>query len=114
MLYFSQNEVCPCTEKVPCLLCRSKVATWEVRLLSDERVCVCAYCLLYSGKTKWGHENRKELLEVGRAAQQLAAKHRQPIPEIDQRGRLNSFDAEKFIMGVSFTSRMVLDRMGVL
>lgn len=71
---------------------------------------MCAYCLLYSGKAQWGHDNRAELLEVGRGAQEQAAKHNKPIPAIDERGRLHPADAEKFLMGVSFTSRMVVDR----
>lgn len=113
MLYFKDKEVHPCTEKKPCALCRERVATWSGKLLTGDKASVCAYCLLYSGKTEWGHDNRAELLEVGRAAQEQAAKFRKPLPMIDERGRLHPADAEKFVMGVSFTSRMVVDRFGV-
>jgi hypothetical protein len=113
MLYFNQDEVHVCEEKANCALCRERKATWSAKLLTGDRASVCAYCLLYSGKTEWGHDNRAELLEVGRATQEQAAKFRRPLPALDERGRLHPADAEKFAMGVSFTSRMVVDRFGV-
>lgn len=113
MLYFTDAEVHVCKEQKPCAECRERKATWVTKLLSGDEAPLCAYCLLYSGKTEWGHDNRAELLEVGRAAQEQAAKFRKPLPMIDERGRLHPADTEKFVMGVSFTSRMVVDRFGV-
>jgi len=113
MLHFDSDEVYVTEERCLCAMCRERKATWSAKLLTDERVSVCAHCLMYSGKTGWGHDNRAELLEVGRAAQEQAAKFRKPLPMIDERGRLHPADAEKFVMGVSFTSRMVVDRFGV-
>jgi hypothetical protein len=113
MLYFDDNEVHVCQESQPCAECRERKATWVAKLLTGDEASLCAFCLLYSGKTEWGHDNRGELLEVGRAAQEQAAKFRKPLPLLDERGRLHPADAEKFVMGVSFTSRMVVDRFGV-
>jgi len=113
MLYFTDDQVHVCKEKHPCAECRERKATWVTTLLDGSEVNVCAFCLLYSGKTEWGHDNRAELVEVGRAAQEQAAKFRKPLPMLDDRGRLHPADAEKFVMGVSFTSRMVVDRFGV-
>ena len=100
-----------CQQSRPCQECRERKATWITKLLDGNEASVCAYCLLYSGKTEWGHDNREELMEVGRAAQEQAAKHSKPLPQIDERGRLHPADAEKFAMGVSFTSRLVVDRL---
>lgn len=113
MLYFTDEQVHVCQERCICALCHERKATWGTKLLSGEGASLCAYCLLYSGKTEWGHDNRAELLEVGRAAQELAVKHAKPLPMLDERGRLHPADAEKFVMGVSFTSKMVVDRFGV-
>jgi hypothetical protein len=112
MLYFDNTEVHVTEERCFCALCHDRKATWSVKLLSGDRASVCAYCLMYSGKTEWGHDNRSELLDVGRAAQEQAAKFRKPLPMLDKRGRLHPADAEKFLMGVSFTSHMVVDRFG--
>jgi len=111
MLYFKAEEIRVCKDKKPCALCRERVGVWTGKLLNGEEAHLCAHCLMYSGKTEWGYDNREELLHVGRAAQEQAAKHSKPLPMIDERGKLHPADAEKFIMGVSFTSRMVMDRM---
>ena len=113
MLYFKDEDVRACEEKCICTLCRGRAGTWSAKLLTGKRASVCAYCLLYSGKAEWGHDNRAEILEVGRASQEQAARFHKPLPMIDERGRLHPADAEKFVMGVSFTSRMVVDRFGV-
>lgn len=118
MLYFSEDEVCVNQERRYCQLCLDRVGNWKTKLKEGEKeeeggdVVVCGWCLLYSGRTRWGHENREELLEVGRAATELAAKHCKKLPALDERARLSPGDAERFVMGVSFTSRVMVDRLG--
>ena len=111
MLYIS-SDVFVCKDNSICSLGCKRKATWTVGLDSGEVANVCAHCLMYSGKTKWGIDNREEMLEVGRAAQEQAAKFNKSI-QLDERGRLHPNDAEKFMLGVSFTSRVVIDRLGV-
>jgi len=111
MLYFNNEDVRVCQESCLCRECKGRKATWTAKFLDGSEIAVCAYCLLYAGKTVWGHENRHELVEAGRAAQEQAVKHNQPMPALDERGRLHPADAEKFAMGVSFTSRMMVDRL---
>ena len=93
---------------VICSACNKRQATIEADLKDrPESGYFCAYCLLYSGFTKWGHDNRDEILHIGRAAQEMAAKHGKPIPEVDERGRLSPNDANRFMIGVIFTMKML-------
>ena len=68
---------------------------------------VCAWCILYSGKCQWGIDRKHEILDIGRAAQEHAVKHNKTLPIIDDRGRLSFGDAEKFLLGVMFTSKLL-------
>lgn len=95
-------------EKNICSCCEKRRATWKVRSKeSGEMVLMCGWCTLYSGKSKWGYENRDDILHVGRAAQEQALKVNRPIPEIDDRGRIFPGDAERFLLGVAFTTKLV-------
>lgn len=73
----------------------------------------CAWCLMYSNQAQWGYDNRDEMLNVGRMALGMAAQHNRPLPAVDERDRLLPPDAERFMMGVSFTSSVMIDRMGM-
>lgn len=114
MLYFTKDEMRVCEEKRRCKVCKERKATWVAKLReTEDETFVCAHCLMYSNETQWGYDNRAELLDVGRAVVEQAVKSRKSLPTLDKRGRLSPDNAEKFIMGVSFTSRMIVDRFGV-
>lgn len=117
MLYFEADEVCVNNERRFCQVCLSRPGTWRTTLRPEngedpQEGAVCGWCLLYSEKAQWGHDNREELLRAGQAAVEMAAKHRKAIPELDERARFQPLDAEKFVMGVSFTSRVLVGRLG--
>lgn len=111
MLYFEEKEVeaIAASEKVVCSICAQRRSSWMASLLEEEdRVPVCGWCLLYSGKTEWGYRNRDELVHVGMAARDMGLRNRRPsthIPELDGRHRLQPKDAESFVAGVYATSR---------
>lgn len=120
MLYFQADEVLVNEKKRFCRLCLDRKASWRAKLKNGhdqdhaedcEVGSVCAWCLLYSGKTVWGHDNRKELQEVGRAAAEQAARYQKSVPELDERGRLDPVSAERFVRGVLFTSRVLVGRL---
>jgi len=106
MLYFSPNQVEPIArDKLQCVLCKNRIATWKTpRRAGVEKEPMCAFCLLYMG-SEWGYQNRAELLEVGRAAQEIAAKHDKRIPVLDPRGRMGVPECERYMLGIAFTSR---------
>lgn len=108
-LVILDREVEPLDKRrVRCAVCGKQEATLTAILKGrPESGSFCAYCVLYSGRTQWGYDNRDEILHVGRAAQEFAAKHRKNIPNLDQRGRLQPVDASLFMMGVLFTTKML-------
>lgn len=125
MLAFTSDEieVNKTETKETCAVCEKRRAMWfgvaqtppteeglSIRKL-DGKVPICGWCIMYSGYCQWGHEERDEILHVGRAAQEHAAKANKPIPMIDERGRLMPEDAERFMLGVAFTSKL-LTKMG--
>lgn len=117
MLYFEADEVSVNKERRFCQVCGERAGTWKATLRPEDSEdpqegAVCGWCLLYSEKAQWGYDNRQELLRAGQAAVELAAKHRKPIPSLDERARLVPSDAEKFVMGVSFTSCVLVGRLG--
>lgn len=103
-------------ERCTCMACHRRVASWmaeQRREVPREggrtwRQSMCGWCVLYSPSSAWGHANREELLHVGRAAQETALKSsRGEVPVLDDRGRLAPPEAEKFLLGVAFTDRML-------
>lgn len=121
MLAFTSEEVevNKSEAKETCAVCERRRAMWfgvaqtppteeglSVRKL-DGKVPMCGWCILYSNYCKWGYESREEILHVGRAAQEHAGKANKPIPMLDERGRLVPEDAERFLLGVAFTSKML-------
>lgn len=108
MLSFTDREVMPilASDKIRCSMCASRSSPWKAAKKSgDELVPMCGWCVMYAG-SKWGHENRDELLYVGRTCVGIAAKHGRPLPELDERGRLSPEAAERYMMGIAFTTRM--------
>lgn len=108
MLAFTEDQVKPFAVKsmVRCSVCGERPSTWSMALIGElDASPVCGWCAMYSG-TQWGHDNRDELLHVGRACVGMAAQHDKPIPHLDERGRLSPQDAERYMMGIAFTSRM--------
>lgn len=121
MLAFTSDEieVNKGEAKETCAVCEKRRAMWiavaqtpptedglSIRKM-DGKVSMCAWCILYSGYCQWGHEERDEILHVGRAAQEHAAKSNKPLPALDERGRLVPEDAERFLLGVAFTSKLL-------
>lgn len=117
MLYFAADEVTPqkAGEREKCSLCCDRVGTWWafVRDEKQEKVLVCAHCLLYRQESKWGYENRYQILYVGRFCRDVALEYGKNSPELDERGRLNPEDSEKLILGVSVTSKLLSRKLGV-
>jgi len=96
---------------VTCEVCGERIATWEtVQTEKPTTLKVCAHCAMYSMRGAWGHRCRAELLHVGRLCQGQAMKHGRPIPDLDERGRLEPVEAEKFMMGVAY-STLILRKM---
>jgi hypothetical protein len=109
MLAFSSEEVEPilASSKTRCESCGERTSGWKAwKVGGDARVPVCGWCLMYAADSQWGQDNKVELLHVGRLCVGMAAQHNRPIPELDERGRLGHVEAERFMMGVAFTSRM--------
>lgn len=117
MLYFDDKELEPLlsTQRCRCSRCKERVATWMVPLAEHEKKGpLCAWCVMYSKESEWGYRHREELLHVGRACVGMAAQHRKTIPVLDELGRLSPDDAEKYMLGVAFTSRMLRGPLGVI
>ena len=95
-----------------CDLCLERQATWEAEPKElGAKIQACAHCAMYSTKTAWGHKNREELLHVGRYCQVHALKHKKPPPDIDERGRLEPAEAEKYMLGVAY-STLLFSKLG--
>jgi len=98
-------------ENRKCLKCGER-ATW-IGATKDEEVDVpmCGWCVLYGG-SKWGHENRDEVLLMGIQIRQRALASKNPkthVPELDERHRLSHEDGERLMLGVGYTSAHLRD-----
>jgi hypothetical protein len=117
MLFFASNEVVPqkAGSREKCVLCCDRVGTWWALVRSEKRdkELVCAHCLLYRPESAWGHGNRHQLLYIGRFCRQVAQEYGNSGPQLDERGRLCPEDAEKLVLGVSVTSKLMSQKMGV-
>jgi hypothetical protein len=101
-------EAIPVSERHKCVACE-KVASWCVEQLSDSsRVSMCGWCVMYSGQAAWGHAYRDELVHVGRACRDDGGTN---VPELDERSRLDPVNAERYLMGVVFTSRALRNKL---
>lgn len=117
MLYFAADEVTAqkAGEREKCFLCSDRIGTWwaPIRGEKSEKCLVCAHCLLYRPESKWAYENRHQLLHIGRFCRDVAVEYGKNGPDLDERGRLCPEDAEKLVLGVSVTSKLVSRKLGV-
>jgi hypothetical protein len=108
MLIFSDAEVEPmlASKGILCSMCGERSSPWKAAKKDGiELEPMCGWCVMYAGSA-WGHDNRHELLYVGRTTLGIAVKHDKPRPTLDERDRLSPRDAERYMMGIAFTSRM--------
>jgi hypothetical protein len=112
MLYFD-DRVSTLTKPGVCRCGRT--AIWHVGEsdpVGDEGGSFCGFCLLYDVEhSPWAKDNREEVLHVGRTCQGMAAMHNKPVPSLDDRGRLGADDAEKYAMGILYTTRTLVRRL---
>jgi hypothetical protein len=105
-----QIEVIPAKDGIVCSDCKERVASYKMEPRGGgEWVPFCGWCVLY-GNTKWGYENRDELAWAGRYVQREGkrslAKH-VVVPMLDEIGRLHPAEAERYVMGILFTSKLL-------
>jgi hypothetical protein len=106
-LVILDDEVVPLERRGETCVCGARATLKAYLKDRPETGHFCAHCVLYSGRTQWGYDNRAEILDVGRAAQEMAGKHGKPMPAVDERGRLLPEDANRFMLGVVFTTKML-------
>ena len=83
-------------------------ASWRLAR-GGEMAPFCGWCVLY-GDSDWSRENAAELVAVGeyvKASAKFAHGKNTETPELDERHRLSPDAAERFVMGVVFTSRLL-------
>lgn len=116
-LCFTEAEMAPiqASEKRICQACNDSPATWKGPKWGNttETIEVCGWCSLYSMTTAWGVGLREEILHVGRYCQLRAMQFDKEIPDLDERGRLKPPEAERYMLGIAFSS-MMLKRLGGL
>lgn len=86
-----------------------RYASWEMKDRNGEAVPFCGWCLMY-GESEWGYLNRGELSHVGGYVRAQALRSRRKgtlVPELDEMHRLDPDAADRFVMGVVFTSRLL-------
>ncbi len=119
MLHFldGEFEVVPasdarliCSDGTATKKCK-RMASWKTRLRDQEElVPFCGCCVLY-GHSQWGYDNRDELRFIGefvRATALDSLGKNTLVPELDARHRLQWRDAERYVMGIVFTSRTLV------
>lgn len=112
MLYLDKNEITALKENRKCSVCKKQKALWTAFSDSGEEVDFCSRCFLYSQKSKWGVENKDEILYAGRACLEESVKSKKKIVNLDERGRLNYHDSDKYVMGIIVTSRLLRGSLG--
>lgn len=91
-------------------------ATWNTLSSTPGagKVNMCAWHVMYGGSA-WGMDRRAEIALVGRSAKSLAENHGAQdahVPILDVEGRMKPLDAERYIMGVKYTTLLVKGRLG--
>jgi len=103
-------EQIPAKDSVTCAKCNKRLASWMALPRGEsKRVPFCSWCLLYGG-SKWGHQNREEIYFAGRYVRGTTAVARGKntnVPVLDEEYRLSPQDAERYVMGIVFTTRRV-------
>lgn len=90
-----------------CAFCQDRAATWTAQVVDGDPAALCAWCLIYSGRTRWGDANKDDLLHIGRAVLQERVARGIRGHALDERGRLAPEDAERLMLGV-YTTTVVL------
>jgi hypothetical protein len=113
MLFVEPDEI----EIIPagrtkCQACEGRYASWRMGTTEAPMIKrdLCGWCALYDQKTAWAHDNREELAHVGEMVLGYARRSvnkKAVIPELDDQHRLDPDAADRFFMGVVFTSRML-------
>ncbi len=113
MIYDEDDVLEPISGKTKrrCLMgdCKNYAAWMTAPMGGNEPVPMCGWCVLYGGST-WGHERRDEIVIVGRTARASAFTHRRKtthVPQLDERGRLDLGDSEKFLLGVKYMTHVI-------
>ena len=120
MLYAEEDELeaILVSERHRCAVCnhRKHFAAWRVELkVGGEMAPMCSWCVMYSNQAVWGYENREELAGVGILCKTTAEHSRgrnTHVPKLDKRHRLSRKDADKWLLGVQFTSRALRKKLG--
>lgn len=120
MLYVEDGELeaILVSERHRCVVCKhdKSFAAWRVEPKDGgEHVPMCSWCVMYSNQAKWGWENREELSAVGALCKTAAEQSRgrnTHVPQLDERHRIGRGDADKWMMGVQFTSRALRKKLG--
>lgn len=116
MLYIPPDEVevIRARDGIQCVHCEERTASWKMEPKGGGApIPLCGWCVLYGG-SEWGHKNRDELAYSGKYVQGVGGASESPnssIPMLDDRHRLSAPDAEKYVMGIMFTSKMLTSRM---
>lgn len=111
MLYIDPGEVdvIP-TGPTTCACCKKRKASWGMRRVEGkDREPLCGWCVMY-GDSEWGKLNADELVAVGEYVRGFALKTKRKetvVPELDERHRFQPDDAERYVMGVVFSSRLL-------
>ena len=111
MLYIdpSEVEVIP-TGPTTCACCKERKASWCMqRLGGDGREPLCGWCVMY-GDSEWGKLNAGELVAAGAYLRSFALGTQRKgtlVPELDERHRLQPDDADRYVMGIVFSSRLL-------
>ena len=113
MLHVEKGEIVaiPARKRTPCAICEERVASWETEPLDcpESTAPMCGWCVLYGGST-WGHLNRDEIVYAGVYVRAEACRRMSPrtkVPELDERHRLQPEDADRYLMGIIFTSALL-------
>jgi len=109
----SEIEVVP-AGRTKCQACEERYASWRMDTVEAPTVRrdLCGWCALYDPRTVWAHDNREELAHAGEMVLGYALKsvnRKAVIPELDDRHRLGPDDADRFFLGIVFTSRMLVN-----
>lgn len=103
-------EVLPAKDGIVCEHCKERGASWKMEPKGGgERVPLCGWCVLYGG-SEWGHLNRDDLVWSGRYVRGIGMSSggkNVVVPTLDERHRLSPLDAEKYVIGIMFTSKML-------
>lgn len=111
MLYIDPGEVTVIpTGPTVCACCQERKASWAMlRVGGTDREPLCGWCVLY-GDSQWGKLNADELVAAGEYVRAYALSTQRKstvVPELDERHRLPPDAADRYVMGIVFSSRLL-------